>query len=97
VKIYGNGRIFSSTKGEEMQLREYLEKHDMSITQFAKMINFNENYLAAVMRGWYKPGKKLMRTIEIVTQGMVRQDDIFNRNMSGDICCSRIKHDKNNR
>jgi len=52
-----------------MDLREYLFKHKMTAAQFSKNINYNRNYICAIVRKYFKPGKKLCKLIIEATNG----------------------------
>lgn len=56
-----------------MPLREYLEKHKMTQTAFAKKIGISREYMSRIMNGT-KPGPHLRAHIELVTGGAVKRD-----------------------
>lgn len=50
----------------------------MKIAAFARLINYDRNYLARVVSGEKKPGLKLAKLIEQYTQGIVTVEDQLN-------------------
>jgi len=59
-----------------MNLREYLFRNDMKISQFARKIGYNPTYLNGVVNGLTEPGHRLAKTISDATDGIVPVDGI---------------------
>jgi hypothetical protein len=43
----------------------------MKINQFCKLVDCNSSYISSIINGHLRPGKKLARNIERVTEGQV--------------------------
>ncbi len=56
---------------ENMDLREYLFRKRITVTDFAKKINYGRTYVNEIVSGNRTPGRKLAETIEKETQGEV--------------------------
>ncbi len=65
-----------------MDLREYLFRKRMSVSDFAKKINYSRQHVSSVMHGNYQAGEKLAEAIETATDGEVKAKDILNNKMS---------------
>lgn len=63
--------------GINTTLKEYLILKKMSLTDFAKLVDFSRTYLTAVLGGRLKPGPKLLRAIERVTENEVTSEYAF--------------------
>lgn len=59
-----------------MDLREYLFRHELKVTEFAKKIGYNNAYLGNVMHGLYEPSPRLAKAISDATNGIVPRDGI---------------------
>lgn len=59
-----------------MDLREYLFRNDMKVSQFARSIGYNATYINGVVNGLVEPGHRLAKTISDATQGIVPTDGI---------------------
>lgn len=60
-----------------MDLREYLFRNRLSITDFAKKINYDRNYISKIMHSVRSPGQKLAKEIEKATNGEVKANDLI--------------------
>lgn len=60
-----------------MDLREYLFKKEISITDFAKDIGFTRGYINAICKKNIKPGRKLAKVIEQATDGKVTMKELM--------------------
>tara|TARA_R110000868_G_scaffold35874_3_gene128021 strand:- start:180 stop:392 length:213 start_codon:yes stop_codon:yes gene_type:complete len=60
-----------------MQLRIYLTLKGMTITDFAKRLNYSRAQISKVMSGIYKAGNKLARLIEKETNGFVTAEEVL--------------------
>lgn len=60
-----------------MDLREYLFRHRLTVTEFAKVINYGRTYINNVVTGTRSPGKKLAKEIERATNGEVTVDELL--------------------
>lgn len=54
-----------------MELRDYLHKKRISITEFARQINVSRTHLGRIVNNKLKPGKRLAKDIERLTDGCV--------------------------
>lgn len=61
-----------------MDLREYLFRKDMSITEFAKRVDMSRAYVSSIVNGRAIPSKKLAKRIVITTEGFVTLDELRN-------------------
>lgn len=55
-----------------MDLKIYLVKNRLSVSEFAEMIDYSRPHLSAVIHGRQLPSPKLARIIERVTGGKVK-------------------------
>lgn len=60
-----------------MDLREYLFRKRISITDFAAKIRYNRVYLSKIINGSRIPGKKLAEDIEKATNGEVTAKELL--------------------
>lgn len=58
-----------------MDLREYLFRHNMTATEFARRIDYERTYISSCANGTIQMGKKLARIIEAETNGMVTRQE----------------------
>ena len=63
--------------GVDMNLREYLFQHRMSVTDFSQLVDYSRTHLSAIVNGKLKPSPKLARRIEKETQGEVKAKDLL--------------------
>lgn len=61
-----------------MDLREFLFRKRMTVTEFSKQLDCNRSYLSDIMHGSKKPGKRLAKEIERLTDGQVKAEDLSN-------------------
>jgi DNA-binding transcriptional regulator YdaS (Cro superfamily) len=59
-----------------MDLREYLFRKRISLTEFSEQIGYARTYMSGVVNG-KKPGKKLAKAIEKATNGQVTVDELL--------------------
>jgi DNA-binding transcriptional regulator YdaS (Cro superfamily) len=59
-----------------MDLREYLFRNNIKVSEFAQMINYSRQHVSGVIHGTYKPGRKLAEAIEKATNGEVKARDL---------------------
>lgn len=59
-----------------MDLRRYLFDKRLTQIEFARQIEYNVQYLRAVLKGRLKAGTRMKKTIERVTNGEVKQEEI---------------------
>ena len=62
---------------EIMELREYLFRHRLKVTDFAKKINYGRTYINEIVVGTKKAGRKLAYEIEKATNGEVKADELL--------------------
>lgn len=62
---------------ESMDLREFLFRKKMHLTELAIKVNYSRQHLSGVMHGKIKPGKKLIEAIEKATNGEVKAEDLL--------------------
>ena len=60
-----------------MDLREYLFREKMKVSDFAKKINYSRIHVNEVMLGTRKPGKGLALTIHYATDGKVSFEEVM--------------------
>lgn len=60
-----------------MELREYLSRHHLTVTEFAKKINYGRTYINEIVLRTKKPGKKLAKIIEEATNHMVTIQELL--------------------
>jgi len=59
-----------------MTLREYLYLRGLTIEEFAEKIKYNKDYLSRVMRGRFIPSARFVFSVEKVTKGKIKGDQI---------------------
>lgn len=62
-----------------MELREYLFRNRISITDFSKKVDFSRNYISQIALGYRKPSKKLAKLIEKETNGEVTLEELIRK------------------
>ncbi len=62
-----------------MDLREYLFRHELKVSQFARSIGYNPTYINGVVNGLVEPGHRLAKTISDATKGIVPEDGICSK------------------
>lgn len=65
-----------------MDLREYLFRNRISITDFAKQVNASRNHISGITNRAWKPGKYLALLIENVTNGEVTAEELLSDNQT---------------
>ena len=60
-----------------MELKIYLVKNRMSITDFSKQLGCSRGHLTGVVNGKIKPSRVLAQLIEIKTNGEVTIEDLM--------------------
>lgn len=60
-----------------MDLREYLFRNRLTVTEFAKKINYGRTYINEIVSGNRTPGRKLAEAIEKATDGHVKAADLL--------------------
>lgn len=60
-----------------MDLREYLFRNRLTITDFGKKIDCPRAYLSQIVNGHKKPGKRLAKVIEDATNGEVTAQELL--------------------
>lgn len=60
-----------------MELREYLFRKRMKISEFSKQINYGRGYINEIINGTKKPGKKIAEAIEKATNGEVTAQEVL--------------------
>ena len=63
--------------GRFMKLADYLEKHDISRTDFAAKIGKQPSYITMVCQGQFWPGRDVMERIVEITGGKVTPNDFL--------------------
>ena len=59
-----------------MDLRKYLFEKRLTQVEFSKLIEYNVQYFRAVMAGRIKAGVRMKKTIERITNGEVKMEEI---------------------
>lgn len=54
-----------------MKLKSYLEENNMTLKDFAQIIDVSPAYISSISKGKYYPGARLERDIERLTGGQV--------------------------
>jgi hypothetical protein len=60
-----------------MDLREYLFRNELHVSDFAKTVNYSRQHLSGVIHGTIKPGRKLAEAIEKATNGEVKAEELL--------------------
>jgi transcriptional regulator with XRE-family HTH domain len=60
-----------------MNLKEYLFYKKLTAKEFAKILDIDKCYISSVISGNRKPSKKLLRSIEKYTDGIVKSENAF--------------------
>lgn len=63
--------------GENMNLREYLFVHRLSVKEFSKTLGYSRTHLSAIVNGKFKPSKKLAQYIEKMTNSEVKVEELL--------------------
>ena len=58
-----------------MTLREYLKENRITVKEFAQKVDVSRSYLSRIVWGDIKPGKMLVKIIELETNGKVKAID----------------------
>ncbi len=66
-----------SNRESDMDLREYLFRKRISITEFSESIGYASPYVGQIVRGVKNPGKKLAKAIEKATEGEVTAEELM--------------------
>ena len=66
-----------------MELREYLFRKRLKISDFAKEIGYGRTYVNEIVNRTKKPGKHLARQIEQATNGEVKAEDLLKGDEDG--------------
>lgn len=62
-----------------MDLREYLFRQRLSVTEFGKIINYSRAHISKVVHGKQQPSKRLAEAIEKATHGEVKARDLIQK------------------
>ena len=60
-----------------MDLKRYIFDKGLTISQVARDLDITINYFGRIVRGQYKPSKRLARDISIYTQGAVSAEELL--------------------
>lgn len=60
-----------------MDLREWLFRNRMSVTDFAKQLGVSRNHINRIVNGYGYPGTALAKLIEQYTQGQVTTKELL--------------------
>ncbi|NGX62194.1 MAG: hypothetical protein K940chlam9_01688 [Chlamydiae bacterium] len=60
-----------------MDLREYLFRNKLNVSDFSKQINYSRQHVSGVIHGKIKAGRKLAEIIEKATNGKVKIKDLM--------------------
>lgn len=60
-----------------MDLREYLFRQRISVTDFAKLIGCSRAYISKIVNDQIRPGKRLAKDIELITNGEVTAEELL--------------------
>lgn len=62
-----------------MELKMWLLKNKLTITEFAIMIGYNKNHVGSVSTGYIRAGKGLAYAIEMATGGQVKAKSLMEK------------------
>lgn len=62
----------------DMELREYLFRKRITISEFSKQINYTRTHISDIMSRKRKAGKKVAKIIEEATNGIVSAEEVLN-------------------
>lgn len=62
-----------------MTIREFLDKYNVSVYKFAKIVGVTREYMYRVVKGQSNPGRYLAQHIEKLTNGEVKVSDIVHK------------------
>lgn len=60
-----------------MDLREYLFRNRVTLTDFANKIEYDRAYLSLVSNGLQRPSERLAKTISDATEGQVTVEELL--------------------
>jgi len=60
-----------------MNLRVYLATQNLKVNDFAEMMDISRGYASALLNNKIKPGKKLCKNVEKLTNGEVKLLDEY--------------------
>ena len=60
-----------------MTIKEYLEKKDMSLTEFADLVGIKFNSMWLIMKGRRKPSRGLAYEIQIASDGEINAEELL--------------------
>lgn len=63
-----------------MELKLYLVRNKISITDFSKKIGCHRSYLSEIVNGTKIPGKRLAKDIELATNGEIKAEELLKKN-----------------
>lgn len=61
-----------------MNLRDFLYINKIKVMDFAKSVDISRQHLSEIINGKVKPGRRLAKDIEIVTNGCVTAEELLN-------------------
>jgi len=60
-----------------MDLKEYLLRENMTMTEMAKILDIHYQYLWMIITGRRTPGLRLAKDIELLTKGEIRAEQLI--------------------
>jgi transcriptional regulator with XRE-family HTH domain len=60
-----------------MNLKEFLFYNQLTVKDFANLIEMDKCYLSSVLNGNRKPSQKMLRAIERASKGIVKKENAF--------------------
>ena len=60
-----------------MQLKLYLTKNNLTVTEFAELINYSRTHLSAVINGTQNASPKLAKLVQKYTNGEVTAQEVM--------------------
>ena len=60
-----------------MQVKDYIEKHNISQTDFANKVGISKTHVNLIIKGKRIPSVSLAKQIEILTKGKIRASEIL--------------------
>lgn len=78
-KNVGNmwGKTTKTYLGDIMELREYLFRNEITVTDFSKKLGYTNSYINQIVNGKAKPSRRLAKLIFQHTYGNVPIDGIY--------------------
>lgn len=60
-----------------MNLEEFIGKRHVNVTKLAESIGYSRVHVQGVINGKYRAGKKLIKALEIASDGKIKAEDLL--------------------